>query len=357
MSEQKKQIVLAVCLALILVTVLAGASYYLIALEAPQTPAPLPPPPPATPPTPIVTPTPKPGIPSNYPSVEVELDSTTGFYMTDMGNTFIEKVLVLRQGTSGNITLKISSHYNESCRVSLDFSGYHWARDQPIQGVTYAFNPSTLDLPPEGEGYSTLILEASPEAPSTLLYEPMVEFQFEGFQGTHGTTLGFSILVFPQTPAYIFHIYAQESSTLTPPPPTPQPTDTIPTPYITPIPYPTPSPTPPAAPPLPSPEPEIQVEKGGKAQILFYTVTYDKLESPSLAFNLTCQSGPMPEGIKTETTVDPLQKFQDPFNVRSLLLTLTVDAETPEGTYAITAKITLDKIVRERVFNLKVIGP
>ncbi|MEM2546881.1 MAG: hypothetical protein QXM37_04540 [Candidatus Bathyarchaeia archaeon] len=216
-------------------------------------------------------------------------------------------------------------------------------------------------MPPEGKVYSTLILEASPEAPSTLLYEPMVEIQIEGFQGTHGISPGFSILVFPYAPSYIFHIFAQESSTLTPPPPpTPQPTHTAPTPYPTPyptpIPYPTPSPTPPAAPPLPSHEPEIQVGKEGKAQILFYIVIYDKMENPSLALNLTCQSGPLPEGIKAETTLDPLQTFQDPFTIRSLLLTLTVDAETPEGTYDITAQCAVNQIVCERVFRLNVTG-
>ncbi|MEM3551626.1 MAG: hypothetical protein QW222_06605 [Candidatus Bathyarchaeia archaeon] len=265
-------------------------------------------------------------------------------------------MLVLRQGTSASIILKIVSHHNKSCRVHLSFSGFHWARDQPIDGVTYAFNPSILDLPPEGEVYSTLILEASSEAPSILLYEPMMEIQIEGSQGTPGTSLGFSILVFSEAPAYIFHIYAQESSTLTPPPPTPQPTGTVPTPYPTPIPYPTPSPTPPAAPPLPPPEPEIQVEKGGKAQILFYIVIYDKMENPSLALNLTCQSSPLPEGIKAETTLDPLQTFQDPFTIRSLLLTLTVDAVTPEGTYDITAQCAVNQIVCERVFHLNVTG-
>ncbi|MEM3551625.1 MAG: hypothetical protein QW222_06610 [Candidatus Bathyarchaeia archaeon] len=53
--------------------------------EAQQSSSTLPPTPiPVPSPTPIPIPTPKPGIPS-HPSVEVELDSTTGFDITDMG--------------------------------------------------------------------------------------------------------------------------------------------------------------------------------------------------------------------------------------------------------------------------------
>jgi hypothetical protein len=76
-------------------------------------------------PTPATPPTPTP--------IEWEVTSTQGFGYTYMGGVSPEKVLVLRQGTSANITVKISSHYNESCRISLSLSFYGG-----VEGIIYS---------------------------------------------------------------------------------------------------------------------------------------------------------------------------------------------------------------------------
>jgi len=274
------------------------------------------------------------------PSIEVEAVSFEGFSYTDMGDESPEKVLVLHQGKSANITLNVYSRYDESCNVSfsLEYLGF-----ESWEGVNYRFYPSTLELPPEGVATSILTLEADSNAPSNLVYNPLLLRRFEGFPGAaSGTYLGFSILVFPTTPSYIFSVYAEESPTPTQPPPTNE---------TTPPPYPTPIPTPPSWTPSPW-EPEIQIERGGEAQIIFYILT--QIENPSLKLSLTYQSGELPEGINANITHDPLKAGLHPLTVRSLLLTLTASSQTPEGTYEITAKGSVNQITYERVFNLKV---
>jgi len=268
------------------------------------------------------------------PSIEVEAVSFEGFSYTDMGDESPEKVLVLHQGKSANVTLNVYSHYDESCNVSfsLEYIGFEgW------EGVNYRFYPSTLELPPEGVATSILTLEADSNAPSNLILNPTLCRQVEGFLGAYGTYLDFNILVFPITPSYIFYIFAGELPTPIEPPLT---NETTPPPF--PTPFPTPKPQ----------EPEIQVEKGGEAHILFYVLT--EFEGSSLTLNLTYNSSPLPEGIKAETTLDPLEPVQPPLAIRSLLLTLKIDPETPEGTYEITAKGSVDQFTYERVFNLKV---
>ena len=251
-----------------------------------------------------------------------------------------EKVLVLHQGKSANVTLNVYSHYDESCNVSfsLEYIGFEgW------EGVNYRFYPSTLELPPEGVATSILTLEADSNAPSNLVYNPLLLRRFEGFPGAaSGTYLGFSILVFPTTPSYIFSVYAEESPTPTQPPPTNE---------TTPPPYPTPIPTPPSWTPSPW-EPEIQIERGGEAQIIFYILT--QIENPSLKLNLTYQSGELPEGINVEIMPDPLKGGENSITVKSLLVTLTADSQTPEETYEITANGSEDSITFERIFHLKV---
>jgi hypothetical protein len=335
LSEHKRGIILAVCLALILVASLAGASYYLL----PPSPVPTPAPAPATTPTPIPTPIP---IPTPDVRVHREVVSTQGFGYTDMGDTFPEKVLVLRQGTSANITVRVYSLHNESRRVSLtlDLIG----SEEGLETISYEFHPSTFELPPSGEAYSTLTLKAGSNAPNMLFFYPLVEIHVEGFQAVPGygvgESLGYSILVFPYAPSYIFYIFAEET------PATPQPP-------VYPPPYPTPAPTPPPSPPW---EPLIEVEKGGEARILFCIAT--ESVSPFLTLNLTYNSGQLPEGIKAEIVLDPIKAIQGPLIVKSsLLLTLEVDSKTPEGTYDITAKCNINQIICERVFHLKVMSP
>lgn len=347
MSEHKREIILAVGFALILVVLLAGASYYILPPEVLPAPSPVPTPvpsptttpPPVPTPTPIPIPIPTPATPPMPTLIEWEVASTQGFSYTDMGGASPEKVLVLRQGTSANITMKISSHYNESRRISLSLSFYGGVEGiiYRLEGVNYKFHPSTLELPPEGTAYSTLILEAESNAPSSLIYYPTLDIQTEDFQLRFEMSLGFSILVFPYAPSYIFYIFAKELPTSAPPPPT---NFTIPPPYPTPMPIPTP-------PPLTPYEPEIQVKKGEEAHILFYI--FSEFENPSLTLNLTCDSGPLPEGIKAEVTREPL-KTTIPYS--SLLLTLTIDPATLDGTYYITAKGSVNQFTYERVFQL-----
>ena len=193
-------------------------------------------------------------------------------------------------------------------------------------------------MPPEGTAYSTLILEAESNAPSSLIYYPTLVIQTEDFQGGFETDLGFSILVFPYAPSYIFYILAVELPTPAPPPPT---NFTIPTPP----PYPTPIPTPPPQSPY---EPEIQVKKG-EAHILFYI--FSEFENPSLTLNLTYNLSLLPEGIKAEVAQEPLKT---PIPYTSLLLTLKIDPATPEGTYEITVKGNVNSITFERKIHLKV---
>lgn len=353
-GEYKRETILAVVFALILVMLLAGASYYLFPPEiAPYpsavptatllpvptiTPAPTPTPLPI--PTPLPTPMPRPMPTPLLPSIEVDVVSIEGFNYTEMGDGFLEKVLVLRPGTSGNITLNVRSHYNESCEVSL---GLEYVGFRGWDGVNYKFYPPTLKLPPEGATTSILTLEADSNASSNLILHPTLCIQLEEFQGAYGTYLDLNILVFPVTPSYIFYIFAEEPLPL-PTPPTGEATP--------PPPFPLPNPTPTAPPPL---EPEIQVEKGGETHILFYMLT--QLENPSLTLDLTYQSGPLPKGIKAETTLDPIKAVQHPLTTKSLLLKLAIDSKTPEGTYDITAKCKVNQIICERVFHLKVVSP
>jgi len=337
-SEYRREIILAVAFALILVALLAGVSCYLFPPEIAPYPsvAPTATPLPIPTPTPVLVPAPVPTSTPFHPEIEVKVTSFEGFSYTEMGDGSLEKVLVLRPGTSGNITLNVYSHYNESCSVSLslEYVGFKgW------EGVNYKFYPSTLELSPEGVATSILVLEADSDAPSNLILHPTLCRQLEGFPGAYGTYLDFNILVFPITPSYIFYIFAEEPPTPLPPP--------SPTGEATPPPFPAPSPTltPPPPPPL---EPEIQVQRGGEARILFYIST--NIENPSLTLNLTYQSGALPAGIRANITQGPLKN-------KSLLLTLTVDPETPETTYEITAKGNVNQATYERVFHLKITSP
>lgn len=357
LSEHKRGITLAVCFALILVTLLAGASYYLLPPEGMPPPSPAPTPIPTTTPTPIPmptpipTPTPIPGPGPNFPvfpAIEVKVLSLEGFGYTEMGDGAPEKVPVLRQGTSANITLALLSYDEKSHNVSLSFNVAGEPKD--IEGVKCEFHPLTLNLPPKGKAISILTLNAAADA-SNGLYLPMLGVYVEGF-GEYETSMNFYILVFPYAPSYIFYIFAEELPTPTPPPATNFTPPPYPTPIPTPPPYPTPIPTPSSSLPW---EPEIQVKKGGEARILFYILT--EIQSPTLTLNLTFNSSPLPEGIKAETTPNPIKAAPYPLTVRSLLLTLTVDSKTLEGKYDITAKCIVSQITYERVFHLKIINP
>jgi len=294
---RRNRVLFVIVAVLIIVGFMVGVYYYsTLPVPSPTTTPPLPTPMPSKMPTPFL------------PSIEVEVVSLEGFI--EMGDASPEKVLVLHQGNSASITLNVYSHYDESCNVSFSLEFVGW------ESVNYRFYPSTLELPPEGVATSILTLEADSDAPSNLIYDSSTLLcrRFEGFEGASGKYLGFSILVFPITPSYIFSVYAEES----------------------------PTPTPWTPPPW---EPEIQIERGGEAQIIFCILT--EIENPSLKLSLSYQSGELPEGINANITPDPL-------TIRSLLLTLTANPQTPEVTYEITANGSVDSITFERKFHLKV---
>ena len=348
MSEYKRRIFIAGVLAVILVALLAGASYYLIPPETMQYPSPKPVPTAA--PKPIPTPTPPPPgttpIPTIPPGprtpVKVEVVSTEGFSYTYIGDGNPVKVPVLHQGTSGNVTLIVYSLDEKNHNVSLDLSVS--GMNKEFEGVSYRFYPSTIELMPKGKVKATLVLKADSDAPNGL-YLPMLSVYTEG-KFRYGTTLDSYILVSPYTPAYIFHIIA-ETEIFALSPTTGEATHTR-----TPPPFPTPIPTPP--PPEPW-EPEIRIARGEEAYIIFYI--YADVENPTLTLNLTYKSGALPEGINAYVTPDPLKIVQNPCRDKTLLLTLKVDPDVPEGTYRIVAKCTVNGVAYERVFNLKVVGP
>jgi len=351
LSEHEKGMIFSVVFALILVVSLAGASYYLLPPEGSPYPSAAPSATPSLIPTstPISTPmpsststpippSPSPTRPTFFP--EIEVASLEGFDCTEMEYSVQPQVLVLHQGTSANITLNIYSYFNESLHVSLSL--------QPVMVSVNCEYPSTLDLPPYGRAISTIVLEAAADAPSNL-YNPQLDINVDGY-GSMGSGLGIHILVFPSTPSYIFHVFAQMEESPSPSPtlsPTPSPTP-LPTPPATPLPTPIPTPPPGATPPPWPWQPELQVERGKGMQILFYIHT--EVKNPSLSLNLTYQSGPLPAGINAHVTLNPLPSAA----FQHLLLTITVDPETPEGTYEITAKGSVNQITYERVFHLKV---
>ena len=351
MGEYRKRIFISGVLAVILIALLAGASYYLIPPETipPPSPKPVPtatPPKPTPPlpgtPTPIPTPMPTPPKPPRIP-VRVEVVSTEGFSYTEMGYSHPRKVLVLRQGSSGNITLTIHSEENETHTISLSFYVIDMWKNRDMEGVKCRFEPLTLDLQPKGKAESTLILEAASDA-SNGLYFPVISVYVEGL-GEYQQSLGLPILVFPRTPAYIFTIIEY------PTPPTPQTPETTVTPPPTPLPFPTPPPTP----PLPKPYiPEIEVEKGEETYLIFY-IEHPAVKKPKLTLNLTYESGPLPNGINMEITYNPLKVVQNPSIESSILVTLKTGPEAEEGSYRIVAKGSVDGIIYERVFNLKVV--
>lgn len=346
MSEYKKRIFVSGVLAVILVALLAGASYYLIPPETTPTlsPKPIPTPIPKPPllSTPTLIPIPMPTVPPGPRIVvNVEVVSIEGFDYTVMGYGHPEKVLVLHQGGSGKIKLAIELQGNESRKASLSF--YVIGKiSKDMEGVKCRFEPLTLDLQPEEKAESILILEAASDAANGL-YFPVISVYVKGL-GEYEQSLDLPILVFPRTPDYIFIVYPT-------PPTSPTPETTV-TPPPTPLPYPTPHPTP--LPTLPPPKPyvpEIEIKKGGEVYLIFY-IEHPAVKSHTL--NLTYRSGTLPKGISVELTDNPLKVVPSP-RIESILVTLKVGPEVGEGSYRIVAKGSVDGAVYERVFNLKVV--
>ena len=352
MGEYRKRIFISGVLAVILVALLAGASYYLIPPETipPPSPKPVPTatPPKPTPPlpsTPTPIPIPMPTVPPGPRIwVKVGVVSTEGFDYTMMGYDHPKEVLVLHQGTSGKIKIAIALRGNESHKVSLSF--YVMGEWKDMEGVKCRFDPPTLDLKPKGEAESTLILKAASDAANGL-YFPVISVYVEGL-GEYQQSLGLPILVFPRTPAYIFTVVEGRYPT----PPTPPTPETTVTPPPTPLPFPTPAPTPP--PPKPY-IPEIEVEKGREIYLIFYIEHPVVMRNPKLTLNLTYEAGTLPKGINVEITYNPLKVVQNPSIESSILVTLKADPEAKEGNYRIVARGSVDGITYERVFNLKVV--
>jgi len=359
-GEYKKRIFISGVLAVILVALLAGASYYLIPPETIPPPSPKPVPTATPKPIPVPTATPKPTPPKTTPPpstpipmptppkppripVRVEVVSTEGFSYTEMGYGRPRKVLVLHQGSSGNITLTIHSEENETHTIHLSFFVIGMWESRDMEGVKCRFEPLTLELKPKGKAESTLILEAASDAANGL-YFPVISVYVKGL-GEYQQSLGLPILVFPKTPAYIFFTIIEY-----PRPPTPPTPETT----VTPPPLP-PFPTPPPTPPPPKPYiPEIEVKRGGETYLIFY-IEHPIMRNPKLTLNLTYEAGTLPKGINAEITYNPLKVVQNPSIESSILVTLKAGPEAKEGNYRIVARGSVDGIAYERAFNLKVV--
>jgi hypothetical protein len=284
-------------------------------------PSPSPAPTPTTaPPSPSSSPTPTtpPYIwpPSFLPEIYVEVVSLEGFDYTKMSDIYPKSVPVLHQGTSANITLTLLSREKKSYNASFSVSE---SSGKELEGINCMFHPPFLNLTPNERVNLTLTLEVSEDA-SNNLYHLDLGIKLKEDLG-FGLSLDFQFLVFPYVPSHIFYVFFDDIE--------------LPTPW----------------------EPEIQVQRG-EAHILFYIDT--EMENPSLTLNLTYQSGALPEGIRTEIAYDPLKVVPSNLSYRfkSLLLTVKVDPETPEGIYEIIAKGTVNQKTFERAFKLKVMsGP
>jgi hypothetical protein len=177
----RKGKILAVCSILILLIVLSGTSYYFLSSKEAPSPVPTA--------TPAATATPQ-EVPPTFPSVpklKLEVASTEGF---DHARSERGLVVVLRQGTSGNITVRVSSTANIPVRATLTFSGF-WKME--LEGIDCAFYPSTVELPAGGEAYSTLVLEAASNATNIMIWDPDVFINVDGSQVMLGEKLGLSM--------------------------------------------------------------------------------------------------------------------------------------------------------------------
>jgi len=294
----RNRILFVIVAVLIIVGFMVGVYYYSILPVPSASPSPSP--------TSTPTPSPSPWPPATWPQsvVGIEIAFREGFDFTE-GEWGYESAVpfpVIRQGTSGNVTLTVASQEKKSINVSFNLFD---SNGKELGGIKCEFNPAVLNLPAYGKAVSTLTLEVAEDAPSEF-YLPGWGYLVEGLESGH--TVGCPFLVLPYVPSCIFD--ADHALT-----------------------------------PSKSWKPEIQIERGGKAYMLFYVLT-----EMSLALNLTYQSGELPEGIKAEITQQPLARTS------SLLVTFTVDPETPEGIYEIIAKGSKNQKAFERTFQLKVIS-
>jgi len=354
MSEYKREIVIAVVLAVILVASIALVSSYFFQ----QTQPPIPPPP--TPmPTPVPTPVPTLG-PAPPPAfhVKADLDSAQGFsYVTKESQGHISKVLVLPPGGSGTIPVTLTSKSDDHLAITLSIEPEGVGDARLFKGIRFTFSPTFISLKPGETTKSVLKVEVEPSAP-TGFYGPSVLGSTEEI-GLSSSEAYFNLLILPYTPSYLFYIYSippgppplptpegEETPPPTPPPSPPETTTPVPTP-------PTVSPSPPTLPPPPT----IEVETGGEVYVMFGIETFSEDPGLPVQLNYTYNSKPagsLPSGVSADLVSNPLQVVRVPIEERFYLLTLSAGPDASEGTYEIVVTGSVGSYTFERSFYLLV---
>lgn len=336
MIEYKREMVIAVILAVTLVTSLALISSYFFQQTQPPTP------PPSTPTiTPTPTPRPRPTPPPAF-FPKADIDSAEGFsYVTMESQWHISKVLVLHPGGSGTIPVTLTSESDDQLALTLSIEPGGLGDARLFKGIRFTFSPTFISLKPGGTANSILRVEVEPDAP-TGFYGAGVLVSTEEF-GLSSSEAYFELLILPYTPSYLFYIYPPIPLPLTTseggetPPPTPSPSP-LETPTPAPTPVPTPAPTPPPfypSPPPPLPPPTIEVEAGGEVHIIFGIQTFSEDPGLPVELNYTYDSKPagsLPRGVSADLVSNPLQVVRWPIEERFYLLTLSASPDAPEGT-------------------------
>lgn len=287
----------------------------------------------ATPPTPtstpMPTPTPAPHPAPPPPKLEMSADfaSSEGFNLTKIeseGSLFPFPVLVLRPGGSGSIPITLISTGDEDYTVSLLVS---LAGENPkFEGVRYTLSQTTLEVKAGTEVSSILSIEVDSDAPAAL-YSPSVDALVEGFVSM--PTAPLFLLVYPYTPSYAFRVYVPTPGAPTPLPPpgiTPTPTETT--------------------------IPDITARPGGTVYIMFYIDKGTDDPTVQVKLNFTHDSGPLPSGIRTEVVFNPLEVVPAPTYDSVIMLNLTAAEDVAEGTYRMTATITVGSYIVQIPFDL-----
>jgi len=286
LSEYKREAILAVILAVVIVVAIGGASYYLTTIPKPS--------PTPTLPTPAPTPTSttSPAIPPKVPSLPFEfesnLDSSVGFNVTRgdlMG--FEASLLVLSPGGSGSIPYVLTSYSGEGINVSLSIEVnpvFFQGATATMEGIKLSFSPSTLTLKAGEMRDAIVTVEVEPDATTGLF---IVDTYAVTERLTYGAG-GFHLLISPYVPSYTFWI--QEARGLE----TPQP-------YPTPAP--TPSPTATSAPIptyIPGEIPSIELRIEGEVYVMFVVETYSGEQTMPIEMNISYNSrspGTLPPGM------------------------------------------------------------
>lgn len=357
MSGYRREMVLAVVLAVILVASLALASNYFFPQTQPPipTPAPSPTPTPTLTPSPTSTPTPKPVPTSPTPpppfTVVANYTSADGFDISfgSLPGEFNVTMLRLPAGGSGTVPITLSSTSDEDLMVSLVIEPIYGLAPPEDGGVSFTFTPNPVVLKAGQRAYSTLKAQVAPDAPTALYTMPL--------RGKVGELVsyarGFHLLVSPYSPSHTFIVHALPETPETTPAPTPTPTPGA-TPTSPPPPTPVPTPTPRRGPTYTPETPKIEIQAGKRVHIMFVITT--PTVDPNLSISISLGAvGPTPPGISWEVIPDPLEVVPHP-TYRVYIMSLTASPDALEGTYNVFAWGNVDSYRFERAFYLVVKG-